>query len=175
MSTASKNLSEYSDKNIIDISWAKIAVVVAEWNSAITETLYEGAHAVLARHGARKENILRFDVPGSYELTYAANELAALKAIDAVICIGCIIQGETKHFDFIAAAVADGLTQVSITKEKPIIFGVLTTNNQQQALERAGGKHGNKGEEAAAAAVKMLGFKQEVNRLFRQNVVKGKK
>lgn len=175
MATLEKNLSVYSEKNIIDISWAKIAVVVAEWNNAITETLYEGAYEVLLKHGAKRENILRYDVPGSFELTFAANELAGFKAIDAVICIGCIIQGETKHFDFISDAVAQGLTKVSIEKEKPVIFGVLTTNNKQQALDRAGGKHGNKGEEAGATAVKMLGFKLEVNKQFRQNVVKGKK
>jgi 6,7-dimethyl-8-ribityllumazine synthase len=175
MASTEKNLSVYSEKNIVDISWAKIAVIVAEWNHEITETLFEGTNEVLLKHGARRENILRFDVPGSYELAFAANELASFKTIDAVICIGCIIQGETKHFDFIANALAESLMNVSVLKEKPVIFGVLTTNNKQQALERAGGKHGNKGEEAGAAAVKMLGFKLDVNKIFRQNVVKGKK
>ena len=175
MATSEKNLNEYSNKNIIDISGVKIAIVVSEWNTVITETLFDGACEVLLKHGGRKENILRFDVPGSYELIFAANELAALKAIDVVICLGCIIQGETKHFDFIAAAVAEGLAKVTVEREKPVIFGVLTTNNKQQALDRAGGRHGNKGEEAAAAAIKMLGFKAEVNKIFRQNVTNRKK
>ena len=108
--------------------------------------------------GASKENIIRKTVPGSYELTLGAQWLAKEKDIDAVICLGCVIQGETPHFDYICQAVANGITNVALKYNKPVIFGVLTTLTQQQALDRAGGKHGNKGDEASATAVKMLGF-----------------
>ena len=106
----------------------------------------------------KAEHILRKQVPGSFELTLGAQWCAQQKEIDAVICLGCVIKGETRHFDFICDAVAQGITQVNLTYNKPVIFGVLTTQTQQQALDRAGGKHGNKGDEAAITAIKMLGF-----------------
>lgn len=158
MATVNKSLSEYSEKNLIDISNKKFAIVVSEWNEAITEALYEGAKDTLFTHGAQAENIIRKNVPGSFELSLGAQWMARQDDIDAVICIGCVIQGETKHFDFICDAVAQGLTNVGLKYDKPVIFGVLTPNNQQQALDRAGGKHGNKGDEAAVTAIKMLGF-----------------
>jgi 6,7-dimethyl-8-ribityllumazine synthase len=157
MSSANKNLSEYSQKNIIDISSKRFAIVVSEWNEEVTESLYEGAHQTLLKHGAAASNIVRKDVPGSYELSLGA-QYAAMDDFDAVICLGCVIQGETRHFDFICQAVAQGITTVALKYNKPVIFGVLTPDNQQQALDRAGGKHGNKGDEAAMAAIKMLGF-----------------
>lgn len=158
MSSSAKNLSDYSDKNIIDISKKKFAILVSEWNEAVTESLYVGAFETLISNGADRANIIRKDVPGSYELSLGAQYMAQLADIDAVICLGCVIQGETKHFDFICSAVAHGLTNVSLKYNKPVIFGVLTPNNQQQALDRAGGKHGNKGDEAAITAIKMLGL-----------------
>ncbi|MBT0812067.1 6,7-dimethyl-8-ribityllumazine synthase [Litoribacter ruber] len=158
MATQLKNLSEYSSGNIPDISDKKFAVVVSEWNEDVTEALYEGAISTLLKHGAKKENIFRKDVPGSFELSLGAQWTAEIEEIDAVICLGCVIQGETKHFDFICDAVAHGITNVSLKYNKPVIFGVLTPNTQQQALDRAGGKHGNKGDEAAITAIKMLGF-----------------
>jgi len=112
----------------------------------------------LLNNGATRNNIIRKNVPGSFELTLAAQWMAMDDAIDAVICLGCVIQGETKHFDFICDAVAHGLTNVALKFNKPVIFGVLTPNNQKQALDRAGGKHGNKGDEAAITAIKMLSF-----------------
>jgi 6,7-dimethyl-8-ribityllumazine synthase len=158
MASSKKSLSSYSSKNIADISKKKFAIVVAEWNSEITEALYIGACETLLKHGAKAANILRKNVPGSFELSLGAQWMAKEKKIDAVICLGCVIQGDTKHFDFICEAVSQGITNVSLKYDKPVIFGVLTTNNQEQALDRAGGKHGNKGDEAAATAIKMLAF-----------------
>lgn len=158
MASSSKNLSQHSEKNIQDISDKKFAVIVSEWNEEVTEALYSGAIETLVKNGASKGLIIRKNVPGSFELSLAAQWMAEKPEIDAVICIGCVIQGETKHFDFICDAVAHGLTQVALKYNKPVIFGVLTPNTQQQALDRAGGKHGNKGDEAAITAIKMLGF-----------------
>ena len=158
MASSNKNLSSFSNKNIKDISDKKFGILVSEWNSEITEALYSGAVETLLQTGASKENIIRKTVPGSYELTLGAQWLAKENDIDAVICLGCVIQGETPHFDYICQAVANGITNVALKYNKPVIFGVLTTLTQQQALDRAGGKHGNKGDEASATAVKMLGF-----------------
>lgn len=158
MASTSKNLSSYSDTNITDISDRKFGIVASEWNSEITEALYSGAVETLLQNGASKENIIRKSVPGSYELSLGAQWLAKKEEIDAVICLGCVIQGETPHFDYICQAVAHGITNVGLKYDKPVIFGVLTTLNLQQALDRAGGKHGNKGEEASFTAIKMLGF-----------------
>jgi 6,7-dimethyl-8-ribityllumazine synthase len=158
MASSKKNLSSYSSKNISDISRKKFAIVVAEWNTEVTEALYTGAYETLLKHGAKPANIIRKNVPGSFELSLGAQWMAQEKKIDAVICLGCVIQGDTKHFDFICQAVSQGLTNVALKYNKPVIFGVLTPNNQQQALDRAGGKHGNKGDEAAATAIKMLAF-----------------
>lgn len=136
----------------------KFAVIVSEWNEEVTESLYNGTLETLLKHGVKKENILRKNVPGSFELSLSAQWMAEKHEIDAVICLGCVIQGETRHFDFICEAVAHGLTLVSLKYNKPVVFGVLTPNTQQQALDRAGGKHGNKGDEAAITAIKMLNF-----------------
>jgi len=158
MASSLKNLSDYNSNNLIDVSTKRFAVVVSEWNEEVTESLYSGAYQTLIQHGVKPENILRKQVPGSFELSLGAQWCAQQDQIDAVICLGCVIQGETRHFDFICDAVAHGITQVSLKYNKPVIFGVLTPNTQQQALDRAGGKHGNKGDEAAITAIKMLGF-----------------
>jgi 6,7-dimethyl-8-ribityllumazine synthase len=158
MATSLKSLSQYTDKNIIDVSGKKFGIVVSEWNDQVTESLFSGALETLLKHGIKKDNIYRKNVPGSFELTLGAQWLAELEEIDAVICLGCVIQGETRHFDFICDAVANGITNVSLKYNKPVIFGVLTPDTLQQALDRAGGKHGNKGDESAITAVKMLGF-----------------
>jgi 6,7-dimethyl-8-ribityllumazine synthase len=158
MATSLKNLSDYSQTNLVNVSSKKFAIIVAEWNAEVTESLFNGAYQTLLKEGAREENIVRKNVPGSFELTLAAQWMAQQPGIDAVICLGCVIQGETRHFDFICQAVASGLTEVGLKYNKPVIFGVLTPNNQAQAMDRAGGKHGNKGDEAAITAIKMLGF-----------------
>ena len=141
-----------------DLSEKKIAIVVASWNEDITESLYEGAVHTLVTGGVKKNNIIRKNVPGSFELSLGGLWMAEEKGIDAVICLGCVIQGETPHFDYICQAVAYGITEAGLKTRKPVIFGVLTTLNKQQALERAGGKFGNKGEEAAITAMEMLAF-----------------
>src|SRR5690606_40167634 len=158
MASSSKNLSQHSEKNIQDVSDKNFAVIVSEWNDEVTESLYNGAVETLLNYGVKKDNIYRKNVPGAFELSLGAQWMAQNSEIDAIICLGCVIQGETRHFDFICEAVAQGLTTVGLKFSKPVIFGVLTPNTQQQALDRAGGRHGNKGDEAAITAIKMLGF-----------------
>ena len=139
-----------------NITGKRFAIVVSEWNTDVTHALYTGAFETLLKYGATENNIIRVQVPGSFELSLGAQKMAEKQDIDAVICLGCVIQGETRHFDFICQAVADGITNVSLKYNKPVIFGVLTPNTQEQAIDRAGGKHGNKGDEAAITAIKML-------------------
>jgi 6,7-dimethyl-8-ribityllumazine synthase len=156
MSSQHKNLSDFSTESLPAIQNKQFAVVVSEWNTEVTEALFQGCVETLLAHGAQAENIHRVQVPGSFELSLGAQKLAQKPEIDAVICLGCVIQGETRHFDFICDAVAKGITDVSLKYDKPVIFGVLTPNSQEQAMDRAGGKHGNKGDEAAITAIKML-------------------
>lgn len=158
MSSQHKNLSEFEGSKIKSADPFTFGIVWSEWNHEITNALYKGAYDTLIKHGAKPENIISKTVPGSFELTLGAQYLAQDPHINAVIAIGCIIQGETKHFDFICDAVANGITNLNIKYNKPVIFGVLTPDNIQQAIDRAGGKHGNKGEEAAVTAIKMLHF-----------------
>ena len=158
MASSLKNLSDYNSDKLIDASGKRFGLVVAEWNKEITDALCKGAYETLLKHGALPQNIHRNTVPGSYELPLGAQLLAQSREIDAVICLGVVIKGDTKHDDYINHAVAKGLIDVSLKFNKPVIFGVLTTDTQQQALDRAGGKHGNKGDEAAATAIKMLSF-----------------
>jgi len=155
---ATKNLSNRKGAVNEQLSNKTIAIIVSEWNSEVTDSLYEGCYQTLLSHSIVKENIIKKMVPGSFELTLAAQWMAQQEKIDAVVCLGCVIQGETRHFDFICQSVAIGIKDVAMKYNKPVIFGVLTTNNQQQALDRAGGKHGNKGDEAAYSAIKMLDF-----------------
>lgn len=158
MATSQKNLSSQTFATKTDISRKKIGIIVSEYNDEITESLYEGALSTLLENGADRTLVVRKNVPGAYELSIGAQLLAQDKEIDAVICLGCVIQGETRHFEFICQSVAQGIKDVALKYNKPVIFGVLTTDTKQQALDRAGGKHGNKGVEAAASAIKMLGF-----------------
>jgi len=161
MASSEKNLSDVRLNQDFDTSKFRFGIVVAEWNEQVTESLYSGAYQTLLDAGADREQIERMNVPGTFELSLGGQWMAQREDIDAVICIGCVIQGETKHFDFICNAVADGITNVSLKFDKPVIFGVLTPNNMKQALDRAGGKHGNKGDEAAATAIKMLEVKNQ--------------
>jgi 6,7-dimethyl-8-ribityllumazine synthase len=152
-------LKSVGGKSKLNLAKKKFAIVVAEWNEDITEALYEGAYEGLLSLGAKKSNIIRKNVPGTFELTLGALWMAEKKDIDAVIVLGCVIQGETPHFDYICQGVTYGITEVNIKTKKPVIFGVLTVLNKKQAEDRAGGKYGNKGEEAAVTAVKMLEIK----------------
>lgn len=149
-------LKSAAGKSKINLASKKFGIAVAEWNEEITEALFEGALSTLLKLGAKKSNITRVTVPGSYELPLAAQRLVKQKSIEAVICLGCVIQGETPHFDYICQAVANGIMRVNLDSGKPVAFGVLTTLDKKQALERAGGKYGNKGEEAALTMVEML-------------------
>ena len=157
---ATKNLSQFSE--LPDASGMKIGVVVAEWNSEITFAMKDATIQTLREHGVKDNDIIVRYVPGSFELTAGAQMMANYSLVDAIICIGCVIRGETPHFDYICQGVTVGLTQVSINMNIPVIFGVLTTNDLQQALDRAGGKHGNKGVEAAVTAIKMVALKRDL-------------
>ncbi|MGY3053570.1 6,7-dimethyl-8-ribityllumazine synthase [Pedobacter sp. UYEF25] len=159
MASKLKNLSDFSQTTVPNGKNFKFGILVSEWNAEITGVLYQGAFNTLLAHGVLEENIFSYPVPGSFELSGAADILLSKKAaLDGIICLGCVIQGDTKHFDFICNAVADGVTNVGIKYSKPVVFGVLTTNDFQQAKDRAGGKHGNKGDEAAVTALKMAEF-----------------
>lgn len=163
MATQFKNLSDFSHTSIPSAANFRFGIVTAQWNAEITGALYKGAYDLLIKQGAAPENITSVLVPGSFELISGADMLLSKYPFDAVICLGCVIQGETPHFDYICNAVANGIANVSIKHNKPVIFGVLTTLNQEQSLDRAGGKHGNKGDEAAATAILMadLGYNLE--------------
>ena len=163
MSTQLKDLSDFSGTKVPSAAPYSFGIVVAEWNTEITHALYEGAYQSLVNNGALPQNIFTYTVPGSFELTTGAELLLNSTKLDAIICLGCVIQGETRHFDFICNAVANGITNVAIKYSKPVIFGVLTTDNQQQAIDRSGGKHGNKGDEAAITAIKMANLAQTLN------------
>lgn len=139
-----------------DHSASSFIIVVSRWNDQVTNALYEGARSTLLKAGVKSENIIRYDVPGSFELPLGAQfALDSRDDLTGVICLGCVVQGETRHFEFINHAVAQGVTRVSLDYSKPVIFGVLTPDTMEQALARAGGKLGNKGEEAAVAALEM--------------------
>ena|SRR5690606_1776749 len=155
MSSSLKNLSDFSHIQVGSAENLKFAIVVSQWNAQITGALLNGAYKGLLDHGAKEDNIELIEVPGSYELIAGSDIALRNKDLDAVIALGCVIQGETRHFDFICQAVGTELAQVGLKHSKPVIFGVLTTDNLQQAIDRAGGKHGNKGEEAAITAIQM--------------------
>lgn len=160
MSSALKNLSDFNHTTIPNGAGMRIGIVVAEWNIEVTGALRDGALKTLLDNGVTENDIIVKYVPGSFELTFGAQLLCEDKRIDSVICLGCVIQGETRHFDFICDAVAQGVTNVSLKYNKPVIFGLLTPNTLQQAQDRSGGKHGNKGDEAAITAIKMVSLKK---------------
>ncbi len=155
MATINKNLSVYDKTTIPNAKDLRFGIVVSEWNPEITQGLFSGAIEALLDCGAKKENVLRWNVPGSFELIFGCNKMIATQKVDAVIAIGSVIQGETKHFDFVCSATAQGIKDLNIQNDTPVIFCVLTDNTMQQAIDRSGGKHGNKGTEAAIAAIKM--------------------
>jgi 6,7-dimethyl-8-ribityllumazine synthase len=158
------NLSDYDYNSIPDASSLKFGIVVADWNKEVTWSLLEGAEKTLLKHGAKSENIIVKHVPGSFELTSGAKYIAEYTDPDAVICLGCVIRGETPHFTYICQGVTSGITRLNLDYDIPFIFGVLTTDNHQQALDRAGGKLGNKGDEAAVTAIRMAALKKEMKK-----------
>jgi 6,7-dimethyl-8-ribityllumazine synthase len=170
MASALKNLSSYDADNMPDASDFIIGIVVADWNEKITHALYEGCYDTLATHGAQADNIHTIQVPGSFELTAGARMLAGRFNCDAIICLGCVIKGETSHNEYINMAVAQGLTNLSLTTGRPFIFGLLTPNDEQQALDRAGGKYGNKGVEAATTALRMAALRVELKTAGKKSI-----
>ena len=161
MAVKKKNLSDVST-TLPSAKKMRFAIVVSDWNSDVTNALLSGANGLLLQCGAEEANIQTIHVPGSFELCVAAEWMARKNAFDAIICLGCVIQGETRHFEFISQAVANGVMQVGVNHAMPVIFGVLTANNMEQATARAGGKHGNKGVEAAATAILMVSAKKSL-------------
>ncbi|MCL4119754.1 UNVERIFIED_CONTAM: hypothetical protein GTU68_066473 [Idotea baltica] len=159
MATVNKNLSDYDKNTIPNAEGFRFGIVVSKWNDTITEGLYKGAFDALIENGVLPTNIIRWDVPGSFELIYGAKKMQEQK-VDAVITIGCVIQGETKHFDFVCEGVTQGVKDLNILHDTPVIFCVLTDNTMQQSVDRSGGIHGNKGTEAAIAAIKMAALRK---------------
>jgi 6,7-dimethyl-8-ribityllumazine synthase len=164
MASREKNLSQFNLEQTPDLKEVRIGIIVSEWNSEITEALFEGCFDTLKKLGAKKKNIHHINVPGSFELPVAAKMLAESKKMDAVICLGCVIQGETRHFEFICSAVAQGIMDLNVRYNIPFVFGVLTCDSLEQARDRSGGKYGNKGIEAAITSVKMMIIKNSLRK-----------
>jgi 6,7-dimethyl-8-ribityllumazine synthase len=164
MATSGKHLSAYNPETVPNGVPFRIAIAVGEWNYNITGNLLKGAEETLLKHGVLSENLIVAHVPGAFELPLAAQQLIESQKPDAVITIGCVIQGETKHFDFVCDGVTQGVMEVSLKYNTPVIFCVLTDNTLQQSIDRSGGKHGNKGIESAVAALKMAALKQNLKR-----------
>ena len=156
MATAYHNLSAYDITSVPDASAMKFGIVVSEWNENITAALLHGAKETLMRHGAKEENIIVYTVPGSFELIYGSAKFVQAGQVDAVIALGCVVRGDTPHFDYICEGVTAGLTKLNVIYDTPVIFGLLTTNNIEQAQERSGGTLGNKGDECAVTALQMM-------------------
>ncbi len=175
MATALKNLSSFNAAELKGAQGFRFGVVCADWNPEVTHSLLDGCVTTLKSAGVKAKNITVTNVPGSFELVHGAKLLADKKKFDVIIAIGCIIQGETRHFDFISSAVAFGLTELNTQYNIPFIFGVLTTNNLKQAKDRSGGKHGNKGVEAAVTAVKMAMLRKKKEAGRKKQEVRGKK
>ena len=155
---ATKNLSEYNIETVPDASNMCFGVVVSEWNPEITGALLNGCVSTLEKHGAIPENIHVKTVPGSFELIYSAHQMTLNDGFDAVIILGCVIRGETPHFDYICEGVTAGIARLNATSQTPIVYGLLTCENEQQAKDRSGGRLGNKGDECAVVAIKMAKF-----------------
>lgn len=160
MATTNNNLSDFNKDSLPDSSNMKIGIVVSKWNNKITNGLFNGAYTTLIESGVSENNIEKIEVPGSFELIFGAKVLSK-KNVDVIICLGSLIQGKTKHFDYVCQAVSNGIKDLNISLNIPVIFGVLTDNTMEQAVNRSGGKHGNKGVEAAVTAIKMVHLNQQ--------------
>jgi 6,7-dimethyl-8-ribityllumazine synthase len=162
MATEGKNLSEYDKNKIPNAKEFRFGIVVSEWNDNITENLFKGAMEVLLEQEVLERKIVRWNVPGSFELIYGCKKMAeSYDMLDAIIAIGSVIEGETKHFDYVCQAVSQGIKDLNVQMDIPVIFCVLTDQNMQQSIDRSGGKHGNKGAEAAVAAIKMAQLRKD--------------
>lgn len=162
MATENKNLSQYDKNTIPNTKGLRFGIVVSEWNDNITSGLYNGALQTLLENNVPQEDIVTWYVPGSFELVYGSKKMIQTQNVDAVIAIGSVIQGETKHFDFVCEAVSQGIKDLNVQTDVPVVFCVLTDNTMQQAIDRSGGKHGNKGTEAAIVAIRMAYLKTSV-------------
>jgi 6,7-dimethyl-8-ribityllumazine synthase len=163
MATENKNLSDYDKNSIPNAKNFCFGIVVSEWNDSITEGLFKGAFEALLENQVPAQHIIRWNVPGSFELIYGSKKMLQTQNVDAVIAIGCVIQGQTKHFDFVCEGVAQGIKDLNVQTDIPVIFCVLTDNTMQQSIDRSGGIHGNKGTEAAIAAIKMAYIRQQAS------------
>ncbi len=162
MATEGKNLSNYDKNRVPNAKEFRFGIVVAEWNENITEGLFQGAFDALKENGVINENIVRWNVPGSFELVYACKKMQeSYDMLDAIIAIGSVTEGETKHFDFVCQGVTQGIKDLNVNHDIPVIFCVLTDQNMQQAIDRSGGKHGNKGAEAGITAIKMAQLRKD--------------
>lgn len=158
MATAYHNLSSYNPNTVPNGANMRIGIIVSEWNENVTYALRDGAYKTLTENGVKEENILVDYVPGSFELIYGAQVFADAHDLDAIIVLGCVIQGETPHFDYVCSGVTQEIARLNVMHSIPFIFGLLTTDTMEQATDRAGGKHGNKGDECAITALKMIDF-----------------
>ena len=158
MATIYHNLSDYDFNSVPSAEKMKFGIVVSEWNFNITGALLQGALDTLRRHGAKEENIVVHTVPGSFELTFAAAKMMDSAQVDAVIALGCVVRGDTPHFDYVCMGATQGIAKLNADGRIPVIYGLITTNDMQQAEDRAGGRLGNKGDECAVTAIKMIDF-----------------
>ena len=165
MATAYHNLSEYDINSVPSAEGMKFGIVVSEWNENITAALLHGAETTLKKHGVKPEDITIYTVPGSFELTYGAAMFVNSNSVDAVIAIGCVIRGDTPHFDYVCAGTTQGIAALNTQGDIPVIYGLITTNTMQQAEDRAGGIHGNKGDECAITAIKMVDLKRKFKKI----------
>jgi len=165
MASSLKNLSEFKE-TALNIDGAKVGILISEWNDEITNGMAQGAIDIMIEKGVSEDDIYVRYVPGTFELAYAAQQMSQYKPVNAIICVGCVIQGETRHFDFISQASATAIAEVGLNNDIPVIFSVLTTDNLEQAQDRAGGRHGNKGIEAGITALKMISLEREMQNEF---------
>ena len=154
MATNINNNFDLDSNNLSNIDKIKFGIVVSNWNKNITENLFNGAFDTLLKYGAKENNIKKLEVPGSFELVYGCKKMQN-ENLDVIIAIGCVIKGETDHYDYICSSVSNGIAQLNIINDTPIVFCVLTDHNIEQSISRSGGKHGNKGVESAIAAIKI--------------------
>ena len=158
MATAFHHLSDYDPTTVPSAEGMRFGIVVSEWNGEVTGALLEGAHDTLVRHGAREADITVLTVPGSFELVYGTSRMLRTQRFDAVIAIGCVIRGDTPHFDYICQGTTEGLARLNVEGQAPVIYGLLTCNDMEQAEMRSGGMLGNKGDECAVTAIKMVDY-----------------
>lgn len=170
MATSEQNLSSYNLDVIPAGADFKIGIVASEWNTEICNDLLEGAIQVFKKKNVAEENLHIIRVPGSFELPFAASMLLKAHSLDAVLCLGCVIKGETRHDEYINQSIANGITQLSLVSGKPVIYGVITAENKEQAVDRSGGKHGNKGVEGAVTLLKMTDLKKQLSQAKGKNI-----